>query len=87
MSNQQQPSPAHAIPKTKSGFMRAFKDHPASVGESYAGHMLFAGRFAVRLFVASGAALIHAIIPAWFETTASRQVQALAEELNSRSHL
>ena len=86
MSNQQQANTAQAMPKTKSGFVRAFKDHPASVGESYIGHMLFAARFGVRLFVAGGAALIHAIIPAWFETTASRQVQARAEELKSRAH-
>lgn len=66
------------------GFFQSFSSHPASVGETYFGHLYFAARFAFRLFKAGGAALVHAIIPAWFETTASRQVETLHDELTNR---
>ena len=46
---------------------RLFTDHPASVDETYFGHMAFAGWFAGRLFMAAGAALIHALLPFLFE--------------------
>ncbi len=68
----------------RTGFFASFKAHPASVGESYLGHMLFASRFAARLFAIAIAALIHAIVPAWFETTASDQIKAMAAEMAAR---
>ena len=58
---------------------RLFTDHPATVGESYFGHMAFAAWFASRLFLAGAAALVHAVLPFLFETTASRIVRELAE--------
>jgi hypothetical protein len=54
-----------------------FLDHPASVEESYLQHMGFALRFAFWLAVAAGAALIHAVVPALCEKTASRIVARL----------
>ena len=39
---------------------RLFLDHPRSVDESYTEHAAFAGWFALLLFAAGGAALIHA---------------------------
>ena len=66
------------------GFFAAFKTHPASVGESYFGHMRFALRFSARLLIAGGAALVHAFIPAWFETTASRQIKAMHDDMTNR---
>jgi len=54
---------------------RPFLDHPRSVGETYFQHMKFAGWFASRLFLATMAAIIHAIIPCMFEKTASRMDQ------------
>ena len=66
-------------------FITKFRTHPASVGESYFGHMGFALRFAILLGGAAGAALIHALIPPLFETTASRIVKTLAAELSSRA--
>lgn len=59
-----------------------FTAHPANVGESYLGHMAFAGWFASRLALAAGAALVHALLPFLFETTASRIVR----ELHDRTH-
>ncbi|WP_348524089.1 DUF6356 family protein [Phaeobacter sp. J2-8] len=40
-----------------------FTAHPASVNESYGQHLRFALRFSGLLFLAAGAALVHAILP------------------------
>ena len=65
-------------------FLRGFQDHPASVDETYWGHMRFALGFAGALFLAGGAALVHAFVPPLFETTASRRVKALHARIVSR---
>ncbi|MFQ1702473.1 DUF6356 family protein [Loktanella agnita] len=61
-----------------------FLDHPASVDESYFQHMRFALGFAFCLTVAATAALIHAVIPAACETTASRILRRLHAKIESR---
>ncbi len=61
---------------------RLFLAHPRTVDESYLAHMRFALWFASRLFAAAGAALIHALIPAMFEKTAS----TIVAELYTRTH-
>ncbi|MEM9583799.1 MAG: DUF6356 family protein [Pseudomonadota bacterium] len=69
----------------KSSFLAAFRDHPASVGETYFGHMLFALRFSGKLMTAAGAALLHAFIPPLCETTASRKVAELHDMCHHRN--
>ena len=64
---------------------RLFTDHPATVGESYFGHMAFALRFAGLLSLAAGAALVHALLPFLCKTTASRIVQGLAQRTHQRA--
>jgi hypothetical protein len=49
-------------------------DHPASVGETYGGHFMSASGFGLRLLVAGGACLAHALLPCLFQRTASRIV-------------
>jgi Family of unknown function (DUF6356) len=63
---------------------KMFTDHPATVGETYFGHMAFAGWFASRLFMAAFAALIHAVLPFLFETTASGIIRELYERTHNR---
>jgi hypothetical protein len=63
---------------------RLFVEHPASVDETYFGHMAFAAWFSSRLFMAAGAAIVHAFLPFLFETTASRIVRELAERTHNR---
>jgi len=63
---------------------RLFIDHPASVDETYFGHMAFAGWFASRLFMAAFAALVHALLPFLFETTASTIIRELYERTSNR---
>ena len=65
--------------------VRLFTSHPQIVGETYLGHLAFAGWFASRLFLAGFAALIHAVLPFLFETTASRIVGELAARTQARA--
>lgn len=63
---------------------RVFLSHPRTVDESYVQHAVFAGGFAWRLFLASGAALIHAVIPCLFEKTASRMIAQMYAKTHNR---
>jgi len=65
---------------------RLFLCHPQTVDESYGEHFLFALGFAARLFGAGLAALVHAIIPCLFETTASRMIREMHDRIASRAH-
>jgi hypothetical protein len=64
--------------------MSLFTDHPATVGESYGEHMMFAWRFSFRLFKAASKAFLHGLLPFAFETSASDEVKTLARELANR---
>jgi hypothetical protein len=66
-------------------FFRQFRTHPASVGESYTEHLMFATRFALTLFMLGGAALVHALIPPLFEKTASNAIRQMARTFENRS--
>ena len=59
--------------------MNPFTSHPASVGETYGEHCVFAFGFGVRMVVGGAAAMIHAVFPFLCVTTASRAL----EELNA----
>jgi len=63
---------------------RLFTDHPASVEENYFEHLCFAGVFAWQLWLAGLAALIHAVLPFLFESTASRIITQLHARLQRR---
>jgi Family of unknown function (DUF6356) len=54
-----------------------FTAHPTAVGETYAQHCLFAFRFGARMTVGGLAAMVHALFPFLFVTTASRTLDAL----------
>jgi hypothetical protein len=54
-----------------------FTAHPASVGETYSQHCLFALRFGARMTLGGLAAMVHALFPFLFVTTASRALEAL----------
>lgn len=63
---------------------KVFLDHPNSVDETYLEHARFAATFSFWLFMAAGAALIHAIIPAAFEKTGSRIIARLYAKTHNR---
>jgi hypothetical protein len=54
-----------------------FQHHPSEVGETYWEHFCHALGFALRLFVAAGACLIHAILPFLFTSTGSAMINNL----------
>ncbi len=66
-------------------FERLFVVHPRSVNEDYLAHAGVALRLALLLFRAGLAALVHAFVPAFFETSASSTIKRLHEEMVERS--
>jgi hypothetical protein len=66
-------------------FDRLFVAHPRSVNEDYLAHAGVALRFALLLFRAGLAALVHAAIPALYETGASSTIKKLHREMTERS--
>lgn len=77
-------SDASQTPARNSVFATLFTNHPASVDETYFGHMRFAFGFSFWLGIAALAALAHAVIPAVCETTASRILKRLHARIESR---
>lgn len=65
-------------------FVRSFREHPKRVGQTYLQHFTFASSFSVKLFGASVAALVHAIVPALFETTTSRSIGKLHAKMHKQ---
>ena len=63
---------------------RLFLRHPRSVGERYVEHAATAFSFGVTLFIAGGAAMVHAAVPALFPTTASGLIRRLHTRLTAR---
>ena len=47
--------------------------------------MRFAAGFSARLFLAAGAALVHAILPFCFEKTASGLIDAMHHRMHNRN--
>ena len=58
-----------------------FQQHPRDVGETYWEHFCHALGFASRLFVASGACIVHAIVPFLFTSTGSTIVSNLYSKM------
>ena len=72
--------------ETRNGpFTALFLEHPRKVDESYFEHMGVALRFFFWLSVAAGAALVHALIPAACEKTASNIIKRLHAKIVTRS--
>jgi hypothetical protein len=77
-------SDASHTPIRKNPIAALFLDHPATVDETYLQHMRFAFGFAFWLGAAAMAALVHAFIPAMWETTASRILKRLHARIEAR---
>lgn len=58
-------------------FRRLFLDHPASVDESYVEHFRVASGFGMAMIVGGLGALVHAVLPAAFQTTGSDTIARL----------
>lgn len=65
-----------------------FRDHPASVGETYFEHLLHATGFGVRMVLGGIACMLHGLLPFLFVKTGSRQIQTLhGRMITNRSKL
>ncbi|HYE48925.1 MAG TPA: DUF6356 family protein [Azospirillaceae bacterium] len=62
---------------------RLFSQHPASVGETYLGHLAQAFRFGGTLVAAGLACLVHGLLPFLFVTTASKTVGRLHQRMTT----
>lgn len=60
-----------------------FTAHPASVNESYFGHMLTALSFSLTFFTGAVIALVHAFLPFMFEKTGSELITQLHQKMVS----
>jgi hypothetical protein len=58
-------------------FHRLFIAHPRTVGETYAEHFRFAGRFGLTMIWGGLCALVHALVPGWCVTTGSDTITRL----------
>jgi hypothetical protein len=56
---------------------RLFRDHPASVNETYLEHMAVAGSFGWAMLKASCACFLHALVPGLCERTGSKIIAQL----------
>jgi hypothetical protein len=61
--------------------MRFFTEHPASVGETYGEHFVFAVTLGSKMVVGGLACMVHGILPEFCKTTGSRTIRALALRL------
>ena len=61
--------------------IRAFTEHPASVGESYGEHLGRATYFGLRMLLAGMACLLHGLFPFLFVRTGSRAIGELHERM------
>lgn len=63
---------------------RLFRNHPQSLGMSWARHAAGAIAIGVRMVGAGAACFVHAIVPGWFTETAGRTVVELHEHMTRR---
>lgn len=61
--------------------LKAFTQHPASVGETYGQHLRQASGFGGRLIIAGLACLLHGVFPFLFVKTGSRQIVHLHDKM------
>jgi len=61
--------------------MRFFTEHPATVGETYGEHFVFAVTLGSRMVLGGLACIVHGFLPELCKTTGSRTIRALALRL------
>lgn len=61
-----------------------FTRHPDALGETFFQHFWHALSYSGRMFLAGGAALVHAFLPFLFEKTASNMIKSMYAEIAAR---
>ncbi len=62
--------------------VRASREHPLSIGQTYLQHFKFSACMSIKLLQAAVTAMVHAFIPGVFQTNTSRAI----DELHTRMH-
>ena len=65
-------------------FARLFRDHPQSLGMSWADHGVGAVVIGARMVGAGLACIVHAVVPGLFTETAGRTVKSLHDHMVNR---
>tara|TARA_Y100001970_G_C13982692_1_gene724004 strand:+ start:517 stop:768 length:252 start_codon:yes stop_codon:yes gene_type:complete len=73
--------------KHVNGIINDSKKHFQEQNETYSEHMKIASNISLSLFIASFMAIVHAIIPAFFQTGASKKIIKLYEYLQSKKRV
>ena len=63
---------------------RLFRDHPRSLGMSWAAHGAGAVKIGLTLVGAGAACLVHALVPGWFTQTAGRTIERMHDHMVRR---
>jgi uncharacterized protein DUF6356 len=63
---------------------RLFREHPRSLGMTWAGHGAGAVRIGAELLGAGCAAIVHAVVPGLFTETAGRTVTRIYNHIQQR---
>jgi hypothetical protein len=66
--------------------LRAFTEHPESVGETYFEHMASASGFAATMAAGAVACFLHGIFPFAFEMSGSRRIDELQHLMVTTRH-
>jgi hypothetical protein len=66
--------------------LRAFTDHPESVGESYLEHLASAWGFAATMLAGAAACFLHGVLPFAFQKSGSRRIVELHQRMVANRH-
>ena len=66
--------------------LRAFTDHPETVGESYVEHLSSAFGFATTMLAGASACFLHGLFPFAFQRSGSRRIVELHERMVANRH-
>jgi len=66
--------------------MKAFTDHPASVGENYFQHMGSSFSFGAKMFLSSFACFVHGVFPFICTSHGSQAVAELHDRMVTHRH-
>ena len=76
---------ASNIDNERSGVVdRMFREHPRSLGMSWASHGAGAVKIGAELIGAGAACIVHAIVPGWFTQTAGKTITNMYDHMQQR---
>ena len=76
---------ASNIDNERSGVVdRMFREHPRSLGMSWASHGVGAVKIGAELIGAGAACIVHAIVPGWFTQTAGKTITNMYDHMQQR---